>query len=107
RIPTNGNAIGSTTGGLLVRTPQGVVLQHIGTAGTGTSTPRALVPPDATVVAVHRDRVAWVRNECGVLRCPVHVTEIASGMSSSWMQLVGHPSGRSVTDASARFSSDG
>ena len=102
---TNGPAIGATRAGLLVVTKAGVLLQP--TAGNGTGAARLLLPAPATVIGVHPDRVAWVSNDCGVLRCPVHVTEVATGATSSWLQLAGHPSPLVLAGSSARFSPDG
>jgi hypothetical protein len=102
-VRTDGTAIGATRGGLLVTTEAGVLLQPTGRAGVT----RLLLRAPAVVIGVHPDRVAWVSNECGVLRCPVHVTEIASGASSSWLQLVGHPGPLAVELSSAVFSPGG
>jgi hypothetical protein len=103
RITTTGPAIGATSAGLLVVTKAGVLLQP--SAGTGTA--RLLLGAPATVIGVHRDRVAWVADDCGILRCPVHITEIASGATSNWVQLAGHPSRLAIAGSSAVFSSDG
>jgi hypothetical protein len=104
-VATNGPAIGATRAGLLVVTKAGVLLQP--TAGNGTGAARLLLRAPATVIGVHPDRVAWLANDCGVLRCPVHVTEVATDTSSSWLQLVGHPSPLVLAGSSARFSPDG
>jgi len=103
RVTTTGPAIGATSAGLLVVTKSGVALQP----STGTGTARLLLRAPATVIGVHADRVAWVADDCGVLRCPVHVTEVASGATSSWVQLIGHPSPLAVAGSSAVFSPDG
>ncbi|HEY5014238.1 MAG TPA: hypothetical protein VIK61_16255, partial [Acidimicrobiia bacterium] len=102
-IGTLGPAIGATSAGLLVNTKAGVLLQP--TSGSGPV--RMLLRAPATVIGVHADRVAWVANECGVLRCPVHVTEVASGATSSWLQLGGRSRASAVGGASAAFSPDG
>jgi hypothetical protein len=102
-VNTTGPAIGATSAGLLVVTRAGVLVQPI----TGTGTTRLLVGAPATVIGVSTDRVAWVTDDCGVLRCPVHITEVATGATSSWLQLVGHPSPLAVAGTSAVFSPDG
>jgi hypothetical protein len=103
RVTTPGPAIGATNAGLLVVTKAGVLVQPI----TGTGTTRLLVGAPATVIGVNADRVAWVTNDCGVLRCAVHVTEVASGATSTWLQLVGHPNPLVTAGTSAVFSPDG
>ena len=103
RVATSGPPIGATRGGLLIATKGGVLLEP--TESTGPT--RLLLPAPATVIGVHPDRVAWVANDCRVLQCPVHVTEVATGASSSWLQLVDHPSPLVVAGSSATFSPDG
>jgi hypothetical protein len=66
-----------------------------------------LLRAPATLIGVHADRVAWVGSDCGVLRCPVRITEIANGATSTWVQLVGRPSPLSIAGTSAVFSPDG
>ena len=102
-IPTPGPAIGATSAGLLVDTKAGVLLQPT----TGQNAARMLLRAPATVIGVHADRVAWVGDECGVLRCPVHVTEVPSGATSDWLQLGGRDRASTITRASAAFSPDG
>ena len=100
-VATQGIAVGATRAGLVVTDAGGVTLQPAG------AEPKPLLPAPVTVLGVHPDRVAWTTNDCGILRCPVHVTEIASGASSSWLQLTGHPSPLVVAGSSATFSPDG
>jgi hypothetical protein len=101
---TTGPAIGETSAGLLVVTNAGVLLQP--TSGTDRAgTP--MLPASATVIGVHPDRVAWVSDDCGLLRCPVHVTEVSTRATTSWIQLPGHPSPLLVSATSAVFSPDG
>jgi hypothetical protein len=104
-VATDGPAVGATRAGLLVATKAGVLLQPAG--GTGNGAPRVLLRAPAVVIAVHADRVAWLSTECGVLRCPLHVTEIATGATSSWIQLVRHPTPLAVAGTSAVFSPSG
>lgn len=104
-VATHGQAVGATRAGLIVTTKAGVMLQPTGAAST--SPARLLLPAPATVIGVHPDRVAWVSNDCGVLRCPVHVTEIEGGATSTWLQLAGRPNPLMVAGSSAVFSPDG
>ena len=102
-VATHGQAVGATRAGLIVTTKAGVMLQPT----DGVNASRLLVTAPATVIGVHPDRVAWVSNDCGVLRCPVHVTEVAGGATSTWLQLAGRPNPLMVAGSSAVFSPDG
>lgn len=104
-VATRGPAIGATRAGLVVTTKAGVLLQPIGHSSTADA--RLLLRAPATVIGVHPDRIAWVARECGVLRCLVHVTEIATAATSSWLQLTGHPSRLALEASSAIFAPDG
>ena len=42
-----------------------------------------------------------------MLRCPVHITEVASQATSTWMQLVGYPGPTALDRAHGVFSVDG
>lgn len=104
-VTTDAPAIGATRRGLLEQTAErGYLLQSTTSAGAA----RPFLPPDATVIGVHRDRVAWLSTQdCGVLRCPVHVTEVASGATTSWIQLVNHPDPIALAGTVAYFEPDG
>jgi hypothetical protein len=102
-IGTAGTAIGATAGGLLVPSRAGVMLQ----AESGIEPSRLFLRAPATVIGVHRDRVAWVADDCGVIRCPVHVTEVATRKTATWIQLVGASLPGVVEDSSGVFSPDG
>ena len=104
-ITTTGRAVGATSAGLLLQTPAGIVLQPV--PGTGAGAKVLYLPAPAILIGVHADRIAWMSNDCGVLRCPVHITEIAGRETSSWLQLVGHPSPAAIQNTSAVFSFDG
>jgi len=114
RVATKYAAIGAVNGGLLEQVPGGpfddgdagpVVVQPV----DGHRTVRALLPRRSTVIGVHADRVAWVTHDCGVLQCPVHISETAAGAdgSSTWFQLPGHPSDLALHGATAFFSPAG
>src|SRR5206468_2134997 len=69
---------------------------------------RLFLPKSATVIGVHADRVAWTDvGECGVLRCPVHISEVAKPATSTWMQLVGSRRQDAILRAHGVFSADG
>lgn len=103
-VATKGAAIGATTDGLLVETAAGIVVQPV---KPGVGRARLLISAPGQVIGVHRDRVAWIENECGVLRCPVHITEVKTGATTSWLQIGGHPRPIAFLGASAVFSPDG
>ena len=104
-VETHGQAVGATRAGLLVVTKAGVMLQPTGDSGDRAAI--LLVHAPANVIGVHADRFAWTTNDCGVLRCPVHVTEVESDATSTWLQFVGKPNPLMVAGASASFSPDG
>ena len=106
-IATSGPAVGATRVALLVPSAAGVMLQPAGSIGVADPPARLLLPAPATVIGVNPDRVAWVANECGVLRCTVHITEVAGGATSTWLQLTGRSSPLVAERASAVFSPDG
>ncbi|MDQ1535422.1 MAG: hypothetical protein QOF28_3183, partial [Actinomycetota bacterium] len=103
-IALPGLAIGAARdGGLFVTTEDGVLLQST----THPAQLRGILSAPATVIAVHADRLAWITNDCGVLRCPVHITEVETDATSTWLQLVGHPGPLVTAGTSGVFSPDG
>jgi hypothetical protein len=102
RIETAAPAIGATRRGLLEHTTAGYGVQPL----DGSHATEPLLSASARVIGVHPDRVAWV-SECSAVRCPVHVTEVASPATTSWIEVPDHPSPLAMADTVAVFAPDG
>jgi hypothetical protein len=105
RLPAGQQAIAQVDGGFLVRAGS----RGLGVWSPSTRATRLLPSTFDDIVAIRPDRVAWIGGDCGELRCPIHLTDIATGADS----VVGSPfppvatgSGR-LTDTLGRFSPDG
>jgi hypothetical protein len=104
RVPRGHLPIAEVDGGFLVETPTG----SLAVWSPRQRQLRNVASVVRHVVAVRHDRVAWTGADCGSLRCPLHLTDLASGTDV----VVGAPfvpgdAERASNGAGGRFSPDG
>jgi hypothetical protein len=103
-VPNGHHAIAAVHDGFLLRDEFGGLSIWSATSGSLTPVP-GRVPH---VVAVRADRVAWIADDCGSIRCNVHLTDVATGTTASLPLPFPAGDDRNATrDIVGRFSPDG